>query len=78
MEKIPMRSVLMTEFGEYEVPPSVAAKIERFPKKRHWSPYTEELIEWQPMTGPVLARYYRLVQRHMQRQWLAEDVGAAA
>ena len=73
-----MRSVLMTEFGEYEVPSSVAAKIERFPKKRHWSPYTEEFFEWQDMTHPALDRYLRLVTRHMQRQWLAEDVGAAA
>lgn len=66
-EAIPTRAVLVTDWGEYDVPPSVAAKIEAYPKIRFFNPFTEEWSEYEQvdMNHPVLARYFRLITNHM-------------
>jgi hypothetical protein len=69
-ELIPMRSVLVTDFGKYELPKSVADKIADYPMTKYWNPYSETMIEAKDLDHPPLKRYYRLVSEHMKREWL--------
>jgi hypothetical protein len=72
-EIVPMRSVLVTDFGEYEVPQSVADKIATYPKVRFINPFADDDVEPYEITDmnyPPLARYYRRVSKHMECKWL--------
>ena len=69
MADIPMRSILMTDWGEYELPETVADKIAAYPKIVFRNPFTDEAepLEMVDFNHPVLSRYLRLVTRHMER-----------
>jgi hypothetical protein len=65
---IPMRSVLVTDFGEYELPDSVAEKISKYPKVLFLNPFADDDCEPREIVDlnhPPLRRYYRLVTKHM-------------
>jgi hypothetical protein len=68
-EVIPMRSVLQTDFGEFELSDSVAEKIAAYPKIRWRNPFVEDEeyvgTDVVDFSHPVLARYMRRVTRHM-------------
>ncbi len=71
MADVKMLSVISTDFGDYVVPDSVAAKIREMPTTTYFSPYTGERITVQDLTYPPLARYYRRVSEHLKRKWLS-------
>jgi hypothetical protein len=68
-ETIPIRSVLVTDYGDYDLPQSVVDKINCYPRMKFISPFDFSVKEYETvdMNHPPLARYYRLVSRHMAR-----------
>jgi hypothetical protein len=65
-----MKSVMVTDWGDYELPDSVADKIRDYPKMKFISPFDFSVKEYDAvdMRHPPLARYYRLISRHMERR----------
>jgi hypothetical protein len=68
-----MRSVLATDFGEFELSQSVADKIAAYPKIPFRNPFADEDADPYDIVDfshPVLARYMRIVTSHMRQEWL--------
>ena len=65
-----MRGILMTDWGEYELPPSVEEKIAAYPTVKVLNPFTDEVLDMEivDFNHPVLARYMRAVTNHVRKE----------